>query len=221
MSQSSQEDPSASTTSLAEDSMLHASAIRQPPKPWPRPCPTFPEPWTAAAPSAGAVHGAALREFQRDFDQTSGDDQAFAKALVRKLQVQGVISFRDADLLDQIGGHMHSDADAGSIARSIRRCYRSFADDEMASPVAITIASIALDAIETADDTDIQDKDPQAVFSKKQDKKGVAANDLAGALTGANIGSKGGIWGGIIGGLVGGLGASWLAKKDNEKGDKK
>jgi hypothetical protein len=125
--------------------------------------------------------------------------------MVTQLHTDKIVSDQDRDALTAIVDAMFdANSDAASSGQTIEAILKKLQGANETSPVAVAVASIALDSIQT-------------VAKEKKAGKGTSQADLAGALVGGNIGSKGGLVGGVLGAVIGGVGMSYMASRDHAK----
>lgn len=174
------------------------------PWPWPGPTgPTFPWSQVAAPPlptesgsrllglSAGDMHGKLLREMLRHHEAASGDPARIMADGLLRLQSKDLIRQRDVEHLNRVVNAVSSKNSPEEMLLLVRNAHTLLLDDETASPLALAIASIAVDSSLTAMD--------------KKKKVDVGA-DVGGAIAGA-------IFGGWLGAFLGAAVASYIASR--------
>ncbi len=176
-----------------------------------------------AALSAGTSHHTALEQLLTELNRLEGNEHLLAKQQITQLRDNEIINDKEMELLGGIADALYDDSDLASAVTQVGSLHRELTVNQEASPVAIAIADIGWDALNSAVDESkpIDGKPIDGVVMKEKEKegKGTATADLMGALAGSThaVKSGGGLWGGILGGVVGGLGASYLAKRDKAK----
>jgi hypothetical protein len=139
-----------------------------------------------------------VRRVIEDNDRAGGNTGQIMKNYLNDLLSQGLVTERDAEHLTQIiqiasPSSNERPVPPNELVPRLRRIYEGILDSDRSSPVAIMIASIAVDSAQS---------DTSAA-------RGIFRRDVEGAFTGAGIGAGvGGVGGAVAGGLIGGILAS-------------
>jgi hypothetical protein len=158
--------------------------------------------------SPGEMHGLAVREILREIKKAKGNHSQAVKGGIARLESDTLLTPNESKQLSAIVDIVHSRIESGSILEQVQVIHDKLLLDKNASPIALVIASIAVNSINTV--------------HEKELNLSVGQADVGGAISGANTGATiggaagglgGAIAGGIIGGIVGGAVASASANK--------